>query len=39
MMKNMTKKIGKFLYRDGPAVIATILFAGIFVQNYTNMTS
>jgi len=38
-MKNITKKMGKFLYRDGPAVIATILFAGIFVQYHANMAS
>jgi len=30
-MKKIVQKIGMFLYRDGPAVIAMILFAVLFV--------
>jgi len=38
-MRQMTKKIGKVLYRDGPMLVASFLFAGIFLQNINNITS
>jgi len=31
-MRHLTKKIGKLLYRDGPMLMASLLFAGLFIQ-------
>jgi len=38
-MQNFTKKLGKVLYRDGPAIVATALFAVLFVTEVTDSTS
>ena len=38
-MRTLTKKIGKILYRDGPAIVATALFALLFVTEVTEQTS
>lgn len=38
-MRQLTKKLGKILYRDGPMIVATALFAGLFVNNIGSMTS
>ncbi len=37
-MRNMTKKLGKILYRDGPALVATALFAVLFVTEVVDTT-
>ncbi len=38
-MRKITKKLGKILYRDGPAIIATALFAILFVTEVADTTS
>jgi len=38
-MRKLTKKLGKLLYRDGPMLVASALFAGLFIQNVGNITS
>ncbi len=38
-MRTVTKKLGKVLYRDGPAIVATALFAVLFVTEVTDATS
>jgi len=38
-MRKITKKLGKMLYRDGPAIVATALFASIFVTKVVDHTS
>ena len=39
MVRKMTKKLGKILYRDGPAIIATALFAVLFVTEVAETSS
>jgi len=38
-MRVVTKKIGQFLYRDGAALVASTLFAAVFIQNIGSVTS
>ncbi len=38
-MRKITKKLGKILYRDGPAIVATALFAILFVTEVADTTS
>ena len=38
-MRTLTKKFGKVLYRDGPAIVATALFAVLFVTEVADTTS
>ncbi len=38
-MRKITKKLGKVLYRDGPAIIATALFAMLFVTEVADSNS
>jgi len=38
-MRTVTKKLGKVLYRDGLALVATALFAVLFVTEVTDATS
>lgn len=38
-MRRLTKKLGKMLYRDGPMIVVTALFAGLFVNNIGHLTS
>jgi hypothetical protein len=38
-MRRLTKKFGKMLYRDGPMIVATMLFASLFVTHVGDMTS
>jgi len=33
MMRTFTEKLGKLLYRDGPMLVVSSLFAGIYIQN------
>ncbi len=38
-MRQFTKKLGQMLYRDGPMLVVSTLFAGIFLQNLAHMSS
>ncbi len=38
-MRTLTKKLGEVLYHDGPAIVATALFAAIFVSEVADSTS
>ncbi len=38
-MRKITKKLGKVLYRDGLAIIATALFAMLFVTEVADSNS
>jgi len=38
-MRKLTKNIGKLLYRDGPMLVVSSLFAGIFIQNISYLSS
>ena len=38
-MRQLTKKLGKLLYRDGPMIVASALFVGLFTLNMGGMSS
>ncbi len=38
-MRKVTKKLGEVLYHDGPAIVATALFAVLFVTEVADTTS
>jgi len=38
-MRKITQKLGKVLHRDGPAIVATALFAVLFVTEVADSNS
>lgn len=38
-MHKLTRKIGQMLYRDGPMIVASALFVGLFTLNIGGLTS
>jgi len=38
-MRKLVRTIGELLYRDGPMLFVTTLFAGIFLQNFESISS
>ena len=38
-MRQLTKNLGKTLYRDGPMIVVTALFVGLFINNIGSIAS
>jgi len=38
-MRKLTQKLGKLLYRDGAMLVASMLFAGLYIQHMGSVAS
>ncbi|GEM_PF-3687751 len=38
-MRKLTKKVGNMLYREGPMLVASALFVGLFITNVGGIAS